>query len=233
MRSSHSKCIDPQVFEQSKTPEDPAPFSFAKSPTSDHDLAQQTHRFNNTLAVIRALVNIGEATAPDVKSFASTLRNQIEALTAATHLTSQIPQGQSDARVSLASIISAALGTDALADNDGLSVQTDCSPDIALEPDDLSHLAMILFELAGATKSDPQTPEPGRLEVSAKANVDGTIQVTWAKQNKGGGASIPSEVKPTFGATVLGLCASNLAANYTNTVTEDGMVFQIQMRQQA
>lgn len=207
-----------------------------KQHRADRQLAALDHRVNNTFAVIRALVNLGETAAPDMTSFADTLRNQVEALATANKLSTQMARTKDHARVkvSLFHVIEAALASRIVPPSAGnVTMSKHCPPEIRLAPADLSNVAMILFELAtNAVKHGVLGAAGGALDVSVQNENDGTILLSWIETKRPGGQPARPE-GGGFGKVILDLCASNLEASYSRTFTHDGMQFEIKMRPQA
>lgn len=207
-----------------------------KQHRADRQLAAVNHRVNNAFAVIRALVNLGETAATDMSSFADTLRNQVEALASANKLTTQTALTKDHARVkvSLFHVVDAALASRIIPGNIGsVSVTKDCPPEIQLAPADLSNAAMILFELAtNAVKHGVLGAGRGALSVSARAEADNTLVLTWVEDG-GRATHRGGQTRASFGEVILDLCASNLNATYSRTFTQDGIRFDLHMRPQA
>lgn len=205
---------------------------------ADRQLAALSHRVNNTFAVIRALVNLGETVAKDMASFTDTLRNQVEALAVANKLSTQVTRTKDTETVlvGLIHLIDAALSSrDARHVGGAVTVQRTCPPDIRLAPADLSNMSMVLFELAAnAEKHGVFGSETGELTVTARAADNGTLTLSWVERGLLGADVTDHDAmgQQSFGETLLGLCASNLDASYSRTFTDDGMQFEMTMRPQ-
>lgn len=198
-------------------------------------MADLTHRVNNTFAVIRALVSLGETTAKDLPSFTDTLRNQVEALSIANKISTEAAQAQVDSKVRapLLTVVEAALASrlDQGMD-DGCSVQITCPAAIRLGPTDLSNFAMVLFELAAnAVKHGALRGAGGQVRVDVVEVAAGRITCDWSEVCTAPIAAAPPQPSdhPSLGEVVLNLCASNLDATYQRTFHATGMHFRLEM----
>ena len=210
--------------------------------------AEMDHRVKNAFAVIRSLINLGQRVPGDRKSFAVTLRAQVQAMADAHAISARLARSAEAPAVPVpvAEVIRTALapwlsqdGRDPM--ESGANVDVDVAFDFAVAPQNVSAVAMLTYELAtNATKYGPLGERGGRLAVTVtRDGGDGVIRwretvdapATAGTSATAGAASDAQRASATsgFGSTLIQHCVGTLRARMKREFTSGGLNFELRM----
>lgn len=187
--------------------------------------AEMDHRVKNAFAVIQALINLGDRLTNDKEEFATSLRTQVQAMSAAHAMSARMARTSADVEtsVSVREIIETALApwlSDRTHSKD--RVQITCDPEILIHPRKVSPLAMLLYEIStNATKFGALSADVGLVKVDVAQVSDGDVQITWVETQQ-----TPHQAPKSnsgFGSILLENCAVNLGGSVTQDMQPDGL----------
>ncbi|WP_431271869.1 HWE histidine kinase domain-containing protein [Dankookia sp. P2] len=158
-------------------------------------IAELNHRVRNTLSLIRALVSRSRESAGSLESFVEVLNGRIQSLARAHDQLTVESWGPVQLRGMIEGEFEAYLGD---AQRQRTSV---VGPDVQLEPQALTVLALAVHELAtNAAKYGALSDGTGRVEVRWAVREDGSLHLTWCES---GGPRVRVPNRRGFGSTVI------------------------------
>lgn len=171
------------------------------------------HRARNVMAVVQSLVRLTKAS--DMESYKTILSGRINAIARAqTSLANR--QWEDGCLVDVVSDELAALCPKEQVSADG--------PPVALSPEKVQPLSMLLHELAtNANKYGACSRSEGRVDV-AWTCVDGWVHLMW---REAGGPAAALPVREGFGTTLISSLAKQLKGVITRDWDEEGLVFNL------
>ena len=202
---------------------------------------EMDHRVKNAFAVIRALINLGQRVPGDKKSFASTLKAQVQAMADAHAISARLARSaQAPAMpVPVEDVMRSALAPWLPRQGEqrvpGVDVEIEADDGLTVEPRNVSAIAMLAYELAtNATKYGPLGEAGGRLRVEVAREgedavirwseiVDAPVVAAEAREEKKEGAA------SGFGSMLIQHCVATLRGRVKRELTERGLRFELRM----
>ena len=201
---------------------------------------EMDHRVKNAFAVIRALISLGERVPGDKKSFAETLKTQVQAMSDAHAISARMARAAQapSASVPVAEVIRSALapwmGSQTGAQNTTVHLEADES--ILILPRNVSALAMLAYELAtNATKYGPLGEAGGTLDVSVARDGPEQAVIRWHETTDDPAVARKAEeeakdgVSSGFGSVLVQHCVNTLRGKVKRDMTPKGLRFELHM----
>lgn len=149
-----------------------------------HLVREMNHRVNNSFALMKAMLYLGGETYSDVSDFVDTLSAQIHALSTANLLVADVflHQPTASQHIGLETVVRKVLH-DLTQDADDPRIEIEIGRTMAVKPQDITPLTMILYELAtNAAKNSILGEADGTLEVIVASLESGRAYVQWIER---------------------------------------------------
>ena len=157
-------------------------------------IAELNHRVRNILTLIRSLINQGKHSVMTAEEFASVVGGRIQALARAHDLITKTNWGPGSVRVLIAEETAAYLGGKADRVNDK-------GPDVALEPEAFSTLALVVHELVtNSAKYGALCDSTGVVNITWDIDTTGQLTISWQES---GGPPVAPPLRRGFGSTII------------------------------
>jgi PAS domain S-box-containing protein len=179
------------------------------------------HRANNILAVVQSMVRLGKADTVD--DFRDTLNGRIQALARAHNLLAKSRWMGADLQH---------LVSEELAPFMDVGSQVWVSGAILpMEPAAAQSMAMIVHELAtNAAKHGALSTDAGKVMIEWRRGVGDRIVFKWTEK---GGPPTANPMYQGVGSTVIARAAGHLQAEVSQTWTEEGLAFELEVPKEA
>ncbi len=156
-------------------------------------IAELNHRVRNILSLIRGLVRQSRGSACSVDAFVGEIDGRIEALARAHNQITRDQWGPAALRGLIETEAAAYLAGDAH------RVGAE-GPDIVLNPQAFSTLALVFHELMTNSAKYGALSDSGRVAVEWRLNADGSLMIDWQES---GGPTIAHPTRQGFGTTII------------------------------
>lgn len=157
-------------------------------------IAELNHRVRNILSLIRSLINQGKNSTMTAEEFASVVGGRIQALARAHDLITKTNWGPGSVRTLVAEETAAYLGGKA-------QRVIDKGPDVALEPEAFSTLALVVHELVtNSAKYGALCDSSGVVNITWDIDDTGALIISWQES---GGPPVTPPLRRGFGTTII------------------------------
>jgi len=157
-------------------------------------IAELNHRVRNILSLIRGLVSQGRTGTDSVDDFAAVLGGRVQALARAHDQITKQHWGPGSLATLINTETNAYLG-------EKLDRVRVTGPDVALQPQAFSTLALVIHELmTNATKYGALCDDNGIVEISWKCDATGRLAIKW---DETGGPPVQAPTRRGFGSTII------------------------------
>ena len=157
-------------------------------------IAELNHRVRNILSLIRSLINQGKNSTMTAEEFASVVGGRIQALARAHDLITKTNWGPGSVRTLVAEETAAYLGGKA-------ERVIDKGPDVALEPEAFSTLALVVHELVtNSAKYGALCDSSGVVNITWELGDAGQLVISWQES---GGPPVTPPTRRGFGTTII------------------------------
>ena len=210
---------------------------------------EMDHRVKNAFAVIRALISLGERVPGDKKSFAETLKTQVQAMSDAHAISARMARAAQapSAPVPVTEVVRSALapwlGNGEAGGDSGTghatgraTVHLEADESILVLPRNVSALAMLAYELAtNATKYGPLGEAGGTLNVTIERDGPEQAVIRWHETTDDPAVARKAEeeakdgVSSGFGSVLVQHCVNTLRGKVKRDMTPNGLRFELHM----
>ena len=211
--------------------------------THEHSLSmlagEMDHRVKNAFAVIRALISLGERVPGDKKSFAETLKNQVQAMSDAHAISARMARAAQapSAPVPVAEVLRSALapwmGGGAATNT---TVRLDADESILVLPRNVSAVAMLAYELAtNAAKYGPLGEAGGTLDVCVERDGAEQAVIRWTETTDDPAVARRAAqeerdgISAGFGSVLVQHCVNTLRGKVKRDMAPEGLRFELHM----
>ncbi|MCW5687387.1 MAG: GAF domain-containing protein [Pseudolabrys sp.] len=157
-------------------------------------IAELNHRVRNILSLIRGLITQGRHSTLTAEEFASVVGGRIEALARAHDLITKTNWGPGSVRTLIEEETAAYLGGKA-------QRVIDQGPDVALEPEAFSTLALVVHELVtNSAKYGALCDSTGVVNITWELGDAGQLIIAWQES---GGPPVQPPLRRGFGTTII------------------------------
>ena len=157
-------------------------------------IAELNHRVRNILSLIRSLINQGKNSTMTAEEFASVVGGRIQALARAHDLITKTNWGPGSVRTLISEETAAYLGGKA-------QRVIDKGPDVALEPEAFSTLALVVHELVtNSAKYGALCDSTGVVNITWDLDDAGQLIISWQES---GGPPVAPPLRRGFGTTII------------------------------
>lgn len=157
-------------------------------------IAELNHRVRNILGLIRGLINQGKNSTMTAEQFAQVVGGRIQALARAHDQITRMNWAPGSVRLLIESEVAAYLGVKA----DRLNFT---GPDVALEPEAFSTLALVIHELVtNSAKYGALSDSTGNVKIAWQLDDAQDLVISW---QEAGGPPVTPPKRRGFGSTII------------------------------